>query len=170
MAAGDERRLHHLTVASGHLATTGRDAVDGRIVDQLLPVIDAEGGAVPGMPHLWLDLWRPIGPGRRPVPGAAFFQIDQDGTGATRPSKRPVLMAFAAWMPAMSADAWSQVRQADAVHRRWLPSAPPLPATPPPLPWLTVFVTPAMTTLLPEEQMALGDLGRCLAWALIESE
>ena len=41
---------------------------------------------------------------------------------------------------------------------------------PPDLPWLAVYVLPHALALPPETVTMLGDLDRCLAGALIESE
>ena len=74
-------------------------------------------------------------------------------------------MAVACWRADREAEAWRQFRAIVAEFAGKLPDREP-----PDLPWLAVYVLPYTLTLPPETVTMLGDLERCLAWALIESE
>ena len=158
--------LSHLTLNTGHLARTARAEVGSDVVSYLLPIIDAEGGAVPGMPGWFLDFMFPIGQDGGRLDGGVFFQIaDEPGT-----SKRPVVMAVAAWTEAMAGSAWEQAMlgyraQQPALAAFGLWREPP--DGTPPLPWLAVWLTPFAGLADAQAMQAFGDLERCVVWALI---
>ncbi len=77
--------LSHLTLNTGYIARTGRAEVADEVVTLLLPVLDAGGGAVPGMPGWFLNVIFPIAPSGARLDGAAFFQVaDEPGTALAR--------------------------------------------------------------------------------------
>jgi len=158
--------LYHLTLNTGHVAQTPRSAVAQSVIDQLLPIIDADHGPVPGLPGWYLDFIFPLSTSGARIPGAAFFQIAKE----PNLSKQPVVMAFAAWSDAMSQAAWSQVLTGYAPILASLPpgSARQPPAEPPPSPWLAVWLT-AAATLAGGVLPLLGDLEYCVAWAMIDA-
>lgn len=161
-------RLWHLTLNTGHVAATARSEVSAAVIDRLLPLVDADGGAVPGMEGVTVDLFRPLDDsGRSRRRGAAFFQIDPPGV--PQGSKTPMLMAIGCWREEMSAEAWEMMRKVAEPHRAVLGDAE-VAAEPPTVPWLAALVLPWITVLPPADQEALGDLSRCLFWALVESE
>lgn len=157
--------LYHLTLNSGHVARTARAEVDPVVLDLLRPLIDTTHGPIPALPGWYVDFMFPIrrSSGER-LSGGAFFQI----THEPDLSRRPVVMAVAAWSEAMTQGAWEQALLASAL---FLPTtAPQEPRTRPPIPWLAVWLTPiaaapSAAPLLP----LLGDLERCIAWALIDN-
>lgn len=161
------QRLWHLTLNTGHVAATSRDEVTQPVIDRLLPLIDTEGGPVPGMPGMSVDIHRPIdeprGVARR---GAAFFQIDPPE--ATQGSKTPMIMAVACWREDIAEEAWGMLRLVAGAHPTLV--APGVLDAAPSLPWLAVLVLPWITAVDRRDQEALGDLERCLFWALVESE
>ena len=133
-----------------------------------MPLIDAEGGAIPGIEGWFVDLLSPLDAQGAIRRGAAFFQIaDEPGT-----SKRPVVMAFACWSHDMTEEVWQQVslgyqamRQPLQVSELWRDP----PSRPPAVPWLAVWLMPFLITADVETVALLGDLERCLAWALMEA-
>lgn len=158
-------RLYHLTINTGHLAVTS--SVPQDILDRISAVVDAECGEIPGLSGWYLDILRPMSGDGRPIPGAAFFQI------ASEPglSKMPAVMAMACWQPAAQAAAWQQaimsygaLRASLIATRLWREP----PRHPPTLPWLTVWLTPFIALAPPDIASALGDLERCVAWALMQ--
>lgn len=160
--------LHHLTLNTGHVAMQPRAAVGQDAIDRLLPVLDAEGGPVPGMEGWHLDFFFPLRADGRRLDGGAFFQIaDEPGT-----SKRPVVMAVACWREALSADAWGQARQGyEPLRPALLPVKlwREMPFDPPPVPWLAVWLTPFVAVADVTDLRAFGGLERCVAFALMES-
>ena len=160
------RDLRHLTLNTGHVSRQRRADVAQAVIDQLRPVLDAEGGPVPGMGGWRLDLFYPTDRDQRRLNGAAFFQLaDEPG-----PSKAPAVMAVACWDQAMAESAWSQAKQGYGALRGTLTAVglwKPIPATPPPVPWLATWLTPAVAVAAPEDVLALGDLERCVAFALM---
>jgi hypothetical protein len=153
--------LWHYTANSGNVAETGREMVDQVVIDRLLPVVDAQEGDLPEV-GLAVDIMTPLDERRRRLPGAAFFQIEAPGA---RMSQTPYVMAVACWRADREADAWQQFRDLVAEFTGGAPNREP-----PDLPWLAVYVLPYALALPPETVTTLGDLERCLAWALIESE
>jgi hypothetical protein len=159
--------LHHITLNTGHIAKTSRSDVHPHIIDFLLPILDAEGGPVPGLPGWHLSLLFPLDDRGAPRPGAAFFQIaDERGT-----SERPAVVAMACWSDTMQAKAWEHTI---ASYRAWELALQACefwhdpPTNPPPLPWLAICLTPWINAASMSAVQALGDLERCIAWGLIE--
>ncbi|MBB2199777.1 hypothetical protein HLH44_20510 [Gluconacetobacter sp. 1c LMG 22058] len=160
-------KLTHLTLNTGHLTRTSREDVDQAVVDALLPIVDADGGPIPGIPGWYLDFMRPLNPDRSaPVNGAAFFQIaDQPGR-----SPLPAVLAVACWKENMAPAAWKQIIQGytalePALRSAGIWRAPP-PAHPRHTPWLVVALTPFIALADAENAKAFGDLERAVAWAL----
>jgi len=162
----DTTRLWHYTANTGHVAETSRDAVDQHAIDVLLPIVDAQEGDLPDL-GIGIDIMTPIDAEHRRVPGAAFFQIEPAGE---RMSKTPYVMAVCCWRANREADAWAQFRQLAGIGAEFWPDRPAALAEPPDIPWLAVHLLPAIAALPPATLPILGDLERCLAWALIESE
>jgi hypothetical protein len=160
--------LSHLTLNTGHIARIERTSVAQEVIDHLLPVIDAEGGPVPGVDGWYLDFQFPLTQDGRRNPGAAFFQIsDEPGT-----SKRPAVMAIACWDAAMTGAAWSQVRGGYQAMREPLRASklwrePPTHA--PVTPWLAVWLTPFAILYDAHFVGMWGDLEKCVAFALIDA-
>ena len=158
--------LWHYTANSGHVAETSRDEVDQRVVARLLPIIDAQEGDLPEA-GFGIDIMTPLDEHGHRLPGAAFFQIQPQGE---RMPKTPYVMAVCCWRADREAGAWQQFRQIAEIGAAALPNRPATLAEPPDIPWLAVNVLPAAMLLPAADIPVLGDLERCLAWALIESE
>lgn len=148
-------QLTHLTIEAAHAAQTSRSDVGDDIIAAVQPLIDAEEGEIGGF---WLDFIRPLGEGRRPIDGAAAFTI-QLGKGGTA-----LASCIVCWREEMARDAWRMVQA---------PATAPLSGRPVSMPTQTPWL--AATLLMgavraPDEVVAmLGDLERCVAWALIET-
>jgi hypothetical protein len=159
-------RLWHYTANTGHIAETGRDEADQAVIDRLLPIVDAQEGDLSEF-GLGIDIMTPLAEQRQRVAGAAFFQI---GPAGERMSKAPYAMAVCCWRADREADAWAQFRQIAEIGAAVWPDRPEVLVEPPDIPWLAVNVLPHAMQLPPATRSVLGDLDRCLAWALIESE
>jgi hypothetical protein len=166
MGAAAMTALWHYTANSGHVAQTGREDVDQAVIDRLLPIVLALEGDLLG---LGIDILLPTGehPGAGFLPGTAFFQI---GPAGERMSRHPYVMAIACWRADREARAWAQFREIAEIGAEAWPNRPAALAEPPDIPWLAVNLLPHAAALSPEALMTIGDLERCLAWALIESE
>jgi hypothetical protein len=162
----DTPHLWHYTRNSGQVAETGRDECDQAAIDLLMPIVDAQEGDLPSL-GLGIDIMTPIDEHRHRVPGAAFFQIQP---ASERMSKSPYVMAVCCWRADRAADAWAQFCEIAEIGADAWPDRPAILTEPPAIPWLAVNVLPHAMRLPPATLPALGDLGRCLAWALIESE
>ncbi|TDH61198.1 hypothetical protein E2C06_18350 [Dankookia rubra] len=159
-------RISHLTLNTGHLARTSRLDVAQGVIDQLLPLIDAEEGPVPCMPGWYLDFMFPRDSQGARLDGSGFFHI------ASEPglSKLPAVLCVACWRVERQAEAWAHVLldwQALHLALSGLGLWRPAPSMPPALPWLAVWMTPAALMAGIENMMAFGDLERCVAWAII---
>ena len=157
--------LHHLTLNTGHTATHHRSDIGQPAVDLLHPVLDAEGGPVPGMAGWHLGCFFPRDAEGRRLDGSAFFQIaDEPGL-----SKVPAVMCIACWREHAAEDAWKQVRQTYGALREPLVAIGmwrAAPMRPPPLPWLAVWLLPSIVFVGVQDMLAFGDLERCVAFAL----
>ncbi len=158
--------LSHLTLNTGHLAHTVRADVADKAVTMLLSVLDAGGGAVPGMPGWFLDVMFPLGSNGAKLDGGAFLQIAAEPGASTR----PVAMAVAVWCRDLAANAWEQAMVGYWAQQRPL-SCIDLwrdpPARPPPLPWLAAWLTPFVDLADAATLQTFDDLERCIVWALI---
>ena len=158
--------LWHYTTNTGHVAETSRAAIDQHAIDILLPIVDAQEGDLLEL-NLGIDIMCPLDEQRRRLPGAAYFQI---GPAGERMTPTPYVMAVACWRSEREADAWAQFYQVARIGADAWPDRPAMLAEPPDIPWLAVHLLPTITTLPPATLAVLGDLERCLAWALIESK
>lgn len=162
----DATQLWHYTANTDHVAETRRAEVDQHAIDVLLPIVDAQQGDLPDL-GIGIDITTLVDTDHRRLPGAAFFQIEPTGE---RMSKAPYVMCVACWRADREADAWAQFRQLVDIGAEFWPDRPGALAEPPDIPWLAVHLLPAIGTLPPATLPILGDLERCLTWALIESE
>jgi hypothetical protein len=159
----------HRTLNTGHENASLRADVDHAAIDRLLPIVDAEGGWIPEV-MLAVDILVPLDADQRRRHGSAFFQI----APAVGMSKTPYVMAVACWDPAMADEAWEMVRQCYMPLRHALEKiglwAPLSPTPPDGGAWLAVCLTPHITQLPDDRLSMLGDMERCIYWALVEAE
>lgn len=159
--------LYHLTLNTGDVTQTPRSEVDQRVIDYLLPLIDNEAGKFEAI-NIGFDLWRPLTDDDKPMDGAAVFQL---APYPEQPSGITYVIAVACWKQEMSEGSWERLRE---IYREWevilkaLKFWKPMPDAAPPVPWLTVIPLPTITMIDPDRLMMLGDMERCLFWALAE--
>lgn len=161
-------RLFHLTCNTGHVAATPRGDVAPEVIDQLLPVLDGEGGPVPGMPGWHIHFFTPRAPEGQIVPGGAAFQIAQ-GPGL---KALATIIGVTCWHADMNALSWEMVQGGYSSVKAPLKQAGmwrPLRTVPPPLPWLAVWMFPTIGLCDHRTVSMLGDLERCIAWTLMEA-
>lgn len=156
--------LTHLTITTGDIACTARADVDDAVIALLTPLVATEGGAIPGPTGWYCDLWWPLAGSGARIPGAAVYQI-APGRADTPAGKAPYVMAAACWREEASAAACQQAQHLAAM----MPSVR-TPAMALPVPWLAVTVLPMAMTLSAGDLAALGDLERCLFWAIAEAQ
>lgn len=144
-----------------------RDAVPDSVVAALRPVIAAQGGPVPYASQWFLDFWVPLTAEGHPRSGAACFQI------ADQPheSVAPAVMAVACWKKQMSAEAWSLVAKAYNPLKplRHVGLWRKMPPSPPPTPWLAVWIYPFLAQAAFSNVTQLGFIETSVAWALAET-
>lgn len=156
--------LTHLTITTGDIARTTRADVDDGVIALLAPLIQTEGGAIPGPLPWFCDLWWPLSDAGERIPGAAVYQI-APGRADTPAGKAPYVMAVCCWREDASAAAWSQAQQLAAMMSPTRTLGSPWSA-----PWLAVAILPMALSLSPDDLAALGDLERCLFWAIAEAQ
>lgn len=147
-------KLIHLTINTNHARVSLADEVSAEALQALAPwtIPTAERAWVlPGFqdPDLSAKAWR--------GPGWAQLEV------CVGPQETPVVHAVVVWSAAAEARIWprilDQTRQAGLIATRLdKPSAPP---------WLAAALLPASASLPQETIMALGDLERCWAWAVL---
>lgn len=118
---------------------------------------------------------RPVDRLAHPLPGglplcARAARAEADGwaqldvwTGPHLPAQ--VAQAVLVWTSAAADRIWPRI----VAQSRALGIAAGLLRRPAQLPWLAVALTPAAAALPPDTLMALGDLERCWAWAVLET-
>jgi hypothetical protein len=161
------RSLYHLSLNTGNVARTTRGAVDQKVIDHLLPLIDNEEGAFRGL-DMEFDLYRPrdLQNDKAPIDGGAIFRIGPDAK-----SPMPYVICFACWKQDMAEETWEQARDAYEQFKPMLEAMnfwQPMERTHPPVPYLAVILLPTLIVLDPDRLMMMGDMERCLFWALAE--
>ena len=134
--------LHHVTLHTGNVAITPRWHVPDASVRRVAQVLAGDGYEPTVGVHLRvLTVW----------PGRAQYRIDL-APGAPR----ALVLASLCWSPAYSDRHWRETIGADRA--------------PVPTPWLAVSFDYALAplTMRPADILALGNLERVIAWAIIE--
>lgn len=152
--------LRHLTIQTGHVAETSRADVSDRVLMQLQPLIDSYCGGLVPTTDLHVSVMRPGETDRaRPIEGLAGFTIQQGWGGPTLATN------IVCWDDSLADQGWDML------------CAPALsPVTGNPIvrpagtPWLaTTLHLDALAAAPRDTLQMLGDLERCLAWAIIET-
>ena len=167
MIAGTTK-LSHITSNSGDLTISTRGDVGDDVVALLRPVVQAEAGWIPGPVRWHADLWRALVDGV--LPGCAAYQV-APGPADTPAGKEPYVMGMACWLPGRSEMAWQQAHDIARLFARLGPDwQDKLSPEAPQVPWLTATLAPGIVALAlqPETVKMLGDLERCLFWAMVE--
>lgn len=138
--------LAHYTAQTGHLRLQPEAEMDRSLLPLLTPLVAS--------------------PGRRPIPHAnglhviAPSQADAAGCASyliETTDKQPVVIGLLGWSSSAQA-LWGA-----AVG--W-PGAQ-LPSSPVSLPWHAIILMPGIASLDKDTILMLGDIERCLAWAII---
>lgn len=148
--------LSHYTLNTGDLRLSPRSEVDDDAIRALDPIILAGGGICPGLPDIRLVI-------KRRQPGRAIILLgDEKGTA---------IVAVLAWQQDAAEAVWPSFFELARSQSASLATAlPPALAMPASLPWLAVHITPVFAFLRPPVMVAIGDLERCLAWAILCQE
>lgn len=142
--------LWHLTILTGHARRQSpRAEVDDRVLARLRPILDTSGGA------LWDSGWGVLVIERSA--DCAVYDLSAEGIEVAR-----------CWLARAAGEEDRLWREAAA-----MPSLPGVvPRKPARRPWLAAGLLPDGMLLLrsrPQWMLELGDLERCVAWALIET-
>lgn len=140
-----EPSLGHATLNTGNLVYSPRSGVHAETMEVLQSMIAAGYGDAAGIPF------------RIPERGA--------GTALITIGEPPAVLCGVCWDESRSDEAW--MTMLEAMRQSGYVKAPD---RIPPVPWLAVLMLPAMLALPIETILMLGDLERCLAWAVIEAE
>jgi hypothetical protein len=149
-------KLWHGTMGSGHVLEQERPP--GHVLAALGPLVRAGGGAVPGMDDGWrCRITR--------APGAALFDL-------AGPGDVVCVLGGVAWSEEGEAGLWPRLERAyldvsDAMLAKGLDAGSAAPMRPAHLPWCVVVLLPGVALVPPVAVGMLGDLERCLAWAII---
>jgi hypothetical protein len=147
--------ISHLTINTNDLRMSPRAEVSADAIRVLLPWTKGTKNKATRLPVLPLYA--------RAHRGDGLAQLD---IWSAPPNAHQVAQAVLVWTPEAEARVWPRVldqsREAGiiaAVLRK--------PAS---IPWLAAAITQAATVLDPDTLMALADLERCWAWAVLETE
>ena len=137
--------LAYLTMNTGNLVHSPRDQVLPATIEWLAPLVRAGRGEPAGIP----------------------FEVTRrgEGTALFTIGKPAAVVCGACWAEDRAPAAWGAMLAVMDIQ-----GVPMAPAERPPVPWLAVAFLPAIGTLLPETLVKLGDMERCLAWCLIETD
>jgi hypothetical protein len=158
--------LYHVTLNTGHVAETARAEVSQKAIDYLLPFVDNESGQFPQI-SIGFDIYRPLKEDGSARDGAAIFHI----MPVPETSEITYAVCLGCWKADMTEGAWERLRE---VYVPWAPALrkfglwKPMADAPPPVPWLGVIILPTIVMLDQDRILMLGDMERCLFWALAE--
>jgi len=143
--------LLHYTLNTGHTRKSPRKEVRDEVIRALEPLV-SQGGPVPGPHGLDLTVTR--------ADGGALFTIWKG---------LPIVDCAVAWTQKAQEELWPGL--AAAYEDQWGGCPTMKPAhRPPRLPWLGVHLLPPSARVANDVLSMLGDLERCVAWALFEAE
>jgi hypothetical protein len=139
------------TLNTGHTCSSPRAEVCPQAIQALDPVIH-NGGPIPGPFDFSLTVTR--------AEGGALFTVWHGP---------PLVVCAVAWTQRAEDQLWPEL--AAAYEQAWsgVPGAQPA-RKPDRLPWLAVQFLPALFTTDLAVVALLGDLERCVAWAMIEAD
>ena len=153
--------IHHLTANTGHVLMQPRTPDMDDAMRRLAPVIAAGGGSLwaHGL-HLRVD--NP--PKARGWASFGILDEGQDGAG--------VILGTVCWDEQGSWRAWAALQRGYRKMKNSLQRVHlwrPLPDRPPAAPWMAVCITPFVGFMAESAIGMLGDIERCVAWALVEA-
>lgn len=147
------KSLRYITLNTGHGSMSPRADIPDSAIDKLVGTIDAGGG------KLWATDWTLWIIDRRP--GLAGWQIGHA-------YESPWIVSLTCWDESASDTAWAIVPTIAEAAGLTRDSAWRTPHRPP-APWLVTAIMPAISEVAVKDIIALGDAGRCIAWAMIEA-
>lgn len=137
--------LHHYTANTGHYSMQPRKDISQAALDYLAPIVTRSGEHVL---HGGLRLVIPEGGSK----GASSYMI------LSAKNRNPLVLAALAWQPGtVSEQLWQSAR--DGIRT--------LPEQPKGHPWLIVTLLPALDGEPADKIGLIGDLERCVAFAII---
>lgn len=141
----------HYTLNTGHTRNSPRREVCDEVIQCLQPVIE-QGGPVPGTAGLQLTVTK--------YEGGALFTVWQ---------RLPIVSCAVAWTKGAEQELWPglELIYRDIYGGSSMVNAAKKPAA---LPWLSVILLPPINELDVESVSLLGDLERCIAWAMFEAK
>jgi hypothetical protein len=142
-------RLNHYTLTSGHNRLTDRGEVADEVVEVLRPIVAGGSGDLPG--GLGLRLILTAGESA----GGWLYTIYR--------GDMPLVTCGLAMTPTAASELWPHLLEVGKVVGFLL-----LPK-PPPVPWLSVATLPGLAFVGKEVRDFVGDLERCIAWALLDT-
>ena len=137
--------LAHLIMNTGDLMHSLRDRMPPRTAAWLAPMVAAGRGEAAGIPFAI---------GRRDG-DAALFRLGEPAA----------VVCGVCWREDRAPATWGKLLAVADIRGVRVP-----PTGRPPVPWLAVMMLPGMSVLPPETLAKLGDMERCLAWYLIETD
>ena len=145
--------MYHLTLATGDCRWSSRSEVRDEAIAGIQPVVRA--GVGPLGDTGWFI--RMIA---AETPGGAAFECHH---GAPRElGGRWMASCYVAWRETAATKMWAAAMQHRPLVKPGLKR--------PPLPWLAAAIMPeALFMLDPELMFQLGDLERCIGWAILDS-
>lgn len=146
--------LAHLTINTNDLRTRGHAEVGAEAIAALAPWTKSTANNAAALPGFRVPTLA-----ARAQRGNGWAQLDI-WSGPTTQAAQAVLV----WTPEAEAKVWPRI--IDQSRRMGVIAAQL--RKPAGLPWLAVALTPAAALLPRETLMALGDLERCWAWAVLE--
>jgi len=138
-------QLSHYTLNTGHGRLTDRCEVADDVLDFLRPIVEAGGGELPGGLRVMLT---------RGDQGGHMFTVYQ--------GELPLVTCGLAVDGDQGTELWPALLSLAEQLRL------PRPKRAPPVPWLSVVILPGLGLVDRDTAMAVADLERCLAWAIIE--
>lgn len=142
----------HLTINTGNSRQSPRSEVSAETLHILVPHIRLDKSVLPG--GHWAILTD------RRTPGCTAVSIMHNSADALR----HVATVGVAWTDDGAAKIWSLMQSLAMQHRI------PVRCVKPQSPSASVILLPDATLLPPDDLMQMGDLGRCLAWAVMSDQ
>jgi len=154
------RTLAHVTLATGHVYDSPRDAVEPGVVEALRPVLVAAltGGPapIPGFPGYTLS--------GGVIGDACMVTVSAQGSEGAQHDPNPIVSIAIAASADHASRLWRDLCELSTGVNSTID-----PASPPPAPWCGATLYPAALAHYDQLQW-IADLERCLAWTWLETE
>ena len=160
--AHEEMKLHRLVMMTGHVDESGRLDLPSDVIAHLQSIVGSAQGSI--MPDLFIAVERPV-LSEAPLlmqDGAALVRVWQGDDRAGLALAQCVVC----WQVGMAETAWRMALELQ--HNEGLPLAAH-PRQPVHVPWFAVVIPPTIAGAKQGVIGILGDVGRCIAWTLIDT-